>query len=155
MAWFKCKNVAPISGGGNVIGGTTSPTSADGKNGDIYVQYSDYRGWSVDGFTPLSYIRGTGTQYVTTDIIPNFDTQAEIKLNFQSIGEAAVFGSQWDGNGYLLITYSSRLRWHTPGAIDSNVLGNNQDYVVKVNKSSMIINDVVYTGQAASSFANQ
>lgn len=143
-----------VGGGGSVIGGTTLPANADGENGDIYVQYSDWRGWSVDGFTPLSYIQGTGTQYVPTDIIPSVDTQAEIKLNFQSLGQASVFGSQWDGNGYLLMSYSSRLRWHTPGAIDSNVMGINQDYVVKVNKSSLIVDDMTYTGQTASSFAN-
>lgn len=71
--------VVNVEGGGsggskNILGGTTTPTSADGNDGDIYIKYTDYSsggGVLPSGYTPIEYI-ATGNvagPYIDTGVL--------------------------------------------------------------------------------------
>jgi hypothetical protein len=90
---------------------TSGGLTFNGRNGDN----SSYR--------VLEYIESTGTQYIDTGVSPTANTIAEI--NFIPTGgltENAIFGSTWAANGYFLMFYNNKIRWHSKG--DSEDIGN-------------------------------
>lgn len=56
------------------------------------------------GYTELSYIQSTGTQYVDTGLKPNQDSRVLIKLSTSETGSHTVFGADlsWTDNGFAL-----------------------------------------------------
>lgn len=128
------------SGGGggstNVLSGTTAPTSALGSNGDMYLRYSQLPA----GYTPLEYIQSTGSQYISTHYVPSVYTTVALKLNSQMIQESAIFGSEWALNGFFLMFYDAKFRWHSSDAVNSSTIAENTDYTVKADVSGFEVN---------------
>lgn len=129
-------------GGGstNVLSGLSAPSTALGNNGAMYLQYlgipSDY--------SPLEYIQSDGNQYIDTAYVPTTVTSAELKLNAQYIQESAILGSNWAMNGFFLMFYNSKFRWHSGSSADSGTVAVNTDYVVKVSNTSLTVDDATY-----------
>lgn len=129
-------------GGGstNVLTGTSAPASALGSNGDMYLQYSQLPA----GYTPLEYIQSSGTQYISTRYIPSVYTTVALKLNSQMIQDSAIFGSEWALNGFFLMFYDAKFRWHSSDAVNSYTITENTDYTVKANVTGLEVNGTRY-----------
>lgn len=130
-----------VSGGSakNILTGVVAPTPSLGDNGDIYLQYglpSDY--------DALDYIQGTGTQYLKVMYKPNVTTKAKLKVNCQSTGEMAILGATWAIQGFFLMTYQGKFRWHSANAVDSGAIETNTDYEVEVSTTSLIVDGTSY-----------
>lgn len=70
------------------------------------------------GYTELSYIQSSGTQYIDTGCVPSNTLKVAIKLTPISSGmsEHAIFGSTWSITGFFLMFYQNKIRWHSKGA---------------------------------------
>lgn len=75
--------------------------------------YSGSAGILPVGYTPLQYIESTGSQYIDTELIPNQDTEFEVKFsttNALSAGGSfgTILGSResYQSQGYQLTTYT-------------------------------------------------
>ena len=101
------------------------------------------------GYTELEYIEGTGTQYITTDVIANQNTSAEIKFVPTSVYKSnGVFGARtsktsnafniWEPGteGVIIANYNNK------GAVLSNVTSVlNETYVVYLSSTRFSVNN--------------
>jgi hypothetical protein len=137
--------VVNVSGGGgvNILSGTDEPASNIGANGNIYLQYiiNDL----PSGYTRLQYIQSDGSQYINTGHVPTVNTSVKIKLNPQMISESGIFGSKWDLNGFFMMFYQSKFRWHTANAVDSSGITLNNNYVIEASNTGYSVNGESYT----------
>lgn len=115
--------IANISGGGgggakNILGGTTEPTSAEGSDGDIYIQYTDLSS-IPSGYTLLEYIQSNGTQSIDTGVLAstsNLKLEAKMAMTGTSGGNgSALWGGSWAVDGFFLVCYNGVYRWHSGG----------------------------------------
>lgn len=129
-------------GGGstNVLSGTAAPASELGSNGNIYLQYSQLPA----DYTHLEYIQSNGSQYIDTHYIPTVYTTVALKLNPQVIQDSAIFGSEWALNGFFLMFYDAKFRWHSSDAANSATITENMDYTVKADVSGFDVNGTPY-----------
>lgn len=131
-----------VSGGGssNILSGSSEPTAAQGSDGDVYLRYLDV----PSGYTKLEYIQSDGNQYIDTGYIPTQTTSAKLKLNSQNTYESAILGSSWAMNGFFLMFYASRFRWHSGSSADSDNIYTNTDYVVEVSNTKLVVDNTAY-----------
>ena len=99
------------------------------------------------GYVPVEYIESTGTQYIDTGCIPSSGLMLEINLepNSSGVSEHAIFGSAWSANGFFLMFYQGKIRWHSRGASvdvsDYNTAGRND---IVCTQASISVNGAVY-----------
>lgn len=157
---------APASGG---AGGTVGYTggNAGGAGGGAGKDVSESGGAGAAGFikiyrgntnldnntsepyTRLNYIESTGTQYIDTGVAPTTSMKVMINLTPISSGmsEHAIFGSTWAANGFFLMFYQNKLRWHSKGAsvdvTDFNATGENEIFcaptLISVNSNAYVL----------------
>ncbi|MBQ7244808.1 MAG: hypothetical protein IJS34_00320 [Alphaproteobacteria bacterium] len=113
------------------------------------------------GYTELEYIEGTGTQYITTDVIANQNTSAEIKFVPTSVYKSnGVFGARtsktsdafniWEPGieGVIIANLGNK------GAIVSNVTPVlNEAYVVYLSSTRFSVNDYTTTISGTENFS--
>ncbi len=113
------------------------------------------------GYTELEYIEGTGTQYITTDVIANQNTSAEIKFVPTSVYKSnGVFGARtsktsnafniWEPGteGIIIANISNK------GTIVSNVTPVlNETYVVYLSSTRFSVNDYTITISGTENFS--
>ena len=139
--------------GGNVGGAGGKGDSSDnageaGKAGFIKI----YRGNSnfkpdADGVTRLNYIESTGTKYIDTGCAPSNNTKVIINLTPLASGmaENAVFGSTWAANGFFLMFYQNKLRWHSKGAsVDISNFNTSGENEIECTPTKITVNGTSY-----------
>lgn len=99
----------------------------------------------------LEYIEGTGGVRIDTGIAPTASTEADIK--FAPVGtmtENAILGSTWATNGYFLMFYQNRLRWHCRGAwLDMNTTTNKNIYYCHCAPTYITVNGIRYNNSGS------
>lgn len=132
----------PGGGGGstNVLSGTSDPSASQGRNGAMYLKYIAV----PSEYTRLEYIQSDGNQYIDTQYTPTALTSVELKLNPQNVQESAILGANWAMNGFFLMFYQSKFRWHSGSSADSGTVAVNTDYVVEVSNTSLTVDDATY-----------
>ena len=143
---------APGYTGGNYGGkgadGANRNYGEAGKAGFIKI----YRGNSnfkpdADGVTRLNYIESTGTQYIDTGCAPSNNTKIIINLTPLASGmaENAVFGSTWAANGFFLMFYQNKLRWHSKGAsVDISNFNTSGENEIECTPTKITVNGTSY-----------
>jgi hypothetical protein len=106
--------------------------------------------------TELSYLQGTGTQYINTGIIGKSGLKIEIKVKFLSpLSTAFLIGSRTnsDINSFTLLTQNQRLRadYYTVGPLGAT-LTPTQPYVIIKDNNLTYVDGALQPVQAASSF---
>lgn len=107
-----------------------------------------------DGYTPLTYLASTGTQYIDTDFIPNQDTRVVCTASVPVSSNAnGVFGSRYSPayRAYIFVA-SSEGRYGVQYGSDrlyfDPSLNTDQFITIDMNKNTTSINDVTITGNA-------
>lgn len=107
-----------VSGGGgstNILSGTSEPTSVQGSNGDIYLQYVDSDiGPEISAYKRLVSIITTGTQWIDTGFTPSANTKLEFDVEitgYQASSGSFLFGVRSGINfeGYTYADNNKRL----------------------------------------------
>ncbi len=100
-----------------------------------------------DGYTQLSSITSTGTQYIDTGMIPTNRHRLEASFSVNSDGwdNVSVFGSEWSGNGFLLITAGTNVLTYYVNGISKSV-SNVSGSVITVSCSmdTLVVNGTSY-----------
>lgn len=123
---------------------TVNVTSDDGNISGFEVTISKQETVGVSTkYTRLDYIQSNGSQYLDTGITPSDDLEVEISFKPTSaVSEGAIFGSDWSTNGYFLMYYNSKWRFHTRGYVfDSSTSIDVSGFtIIKTATSSITIN---------------
>lgn len=76
-----------------------------------YLGESTFKKYDLpEGYTQLSYIQSTGTQYINTGVIGKSGLEADIKLSFTSISAYGILSSIKDGVRIYMVHMSSN-KW--------------------------------------------
>ena len=112
-----------------------------------------------DGYTRVSYIQSSGSQYIDTGYKPNVNTKLNV-LGFQTqAGGGALLGARAEGtiNRYMLGSYSSSITFFwgntnpdNPYIKSSVATGNFVNFIV--NNSSAIFNATKYSNMNVNTF---
>ena len=66
----------------------------------------------------LDYIESTGTQWIDTGVSPTANTVIDITFTpTGGLSENSIFGSRWAVDGFFLMFYQSKIRWHSGGTV--------------------------------------
>lgn len=143
--------IANISGGGgggstNILSGTDAPTSAQGSDGSIYLQYARYEGNLPSGYTPLSFVEFTGAQSFDVDISVNTsDLKVVSNIIITEVGIEDIWGGSWAINGFFFMVYQEKFRWHSGGkSVDTGSIVKDKMYSIETNKSKLIVDGTEY-----------
>lgn len=145
--------IGDISGGVEILGGTSDPANSLGSNGDIYFKYLDFSDVPAI-YKPLKSIQGTGTQNINTGYTPSIYTKLSMRMNPQYIGSSAVLGSDWSLNGFFLMFYNNAFRWHTATSVDVPAVVS-KDYLIEVDNSGITVDGTKYTTTPSASVTQQ
>lgn len=142
---LKNQVVVNVSGGGggskNILGGTTTPTSADGTDGDIYIKYTDYS--NLSGYTALEYLGvSTSGAYIDTGVKANEIDKFEIDFECTNTpsNDAGIYGYNASGLE-ICVSYYNQLY----AAIDRGSVGITpvvSRHQVQADAQSLIIDGV-------------
>ena len=104
------------------------------------------------GYTELSYIKSTGTQYINTGFKPNQNTRIAMKLSTLETGSHTVFGADlsWTDNGFALGVGFTHYGKET-GTISG--LNNGSPHEVDFNKNSISMDGSTVLTMGASTFS--
>lgn len=100
-----------------------------------------------DEYTELAYIESTGTQWINSGIFPNENIEVTVTLTPLAAGmsENAIFGAQWSINGFFLMFYQSKLRFHSSGAsIDIENFNQTGENEIICSKTGVTVNGTFY-----------
>lgn len=105
-------------GGGTILSGSGNPPSAQGSNGDIYLQY--VASPSIpSGATLLDFVYSPGVEINTG--IPCNTASLAVEIDFMSdagkLSEHGLFGGSWAANGFFFMFYQSKYRFHDGNAV--------------------------------------
>lgn len=95
------------------------------------------------GYTKLSYIQSSGTQYINTEIIPTNYVDVEVKFQLtesQSVGGIISAEKTWQTAMYSVDAWACR--YNT--AYKASAFTENVDYTVRVVGKDFYINDALY-----------
>lgn len=111
----------PGGGSGTIITGAAPPTAAEGADGDIYLQYEDTAS-IISALPPdatlLSYIESSGTQWINTGVPGNTaGLRAELVAQPLATNDQGYFGNAWAANGFFLMVYQGKWRFHSGGSV--------------------------------------
>ena len=104
------------------------------------------------GYTELSYIKSTGTQYVDTGFKPNQNTRVAMKLSTSETGSHTVFGADlsWTDDGFALGVGFTHYGKET-GTISG--LNNGSPHEVDFNKNIISMDGSTVLTMGASTFS--
>lgn len=100
-----------------------------------------------EGYTQLEYIQSTGTQWINSGISPNENIEVTVILTPLAAGmsENAIFGAQWSINGFFLMFYQSKLRFHSSGvSIDIDNFNQTGENEIICTKTGVTVNETFY-----------
>ena len=144
-------------GGTGILYGTGEPTGVQGKNGEIYLKYTStgpvnsYGGTDdiPPGAVRLLAIELTGSQYINTGIPGNTaDLRTELCYQPKSgyTSETPAFGVAWSADGYFLMLYNGKWRFHTHGVVTDDGTASTSDYTtLYTSRSEFRVNQTVYS----------
>ena len=84
---------------------------------NIEIYYGNGSSWvEILAHTEIEWIQCTGTQYIDTGIIPNYQTKIEIGLYSIDYSNCVIFSgaSEWDYGIFTLVYQDSHFRWMYP-----------------------------------------
>ena len=71
-----------------------------------------------ENYFELDYIESTGTQWIDTGVSPTANTIVDITFTpTGGLSENSIFGSRWAVDGFFLMFYQSKIRWHSGGTV--------------------------------------
>ena len=114
-------SVSGGGGGATILSGTSEPTSAQGSNGDIYLQYID-DSQLPSGFESVEYLESSGAQYIDTDIPCNTSDLACEVIWMPTYGytnDRGIFGGAWATNGFFMMLDGGYCKMHDGGAVST------------------------------------
>jgi hypothetical protein len=104
----------------------------------------------------LEYIESTGTQYINTGVVPSETLETEISfIPTGGLTEHAIFGSSWAADGYFLMFFDNKIRWHSGG--DWEDIGNysaGDKVVCHCANKYIIVNGTTYLVDGGENTAN-
>lgn len=97
-------------------------------------------------YTQLEYIESTGTQYINTGVVPSETLETEISfIPTDGLTEHAIFGSSWATNGYFLMFYNNKIRWHSGGKlVDIGSYSAGDKVICHCANKYIIVNGITY-----------
>lgn len=113
----------------------------------LVVNSSQSGGGLPEGYTQLEYIQSTGTQWINSGISPNENIEVTVILTPLAAGmsENAIFGAQWSINGFFLMFYQSKLRFHSSGvSIDIDNFNQTGENEIICTKTGVTVNETFY-----------
>lgn len=113
-------------------------------------------GYFLCNYSYLGYIQSSGSQYIDTGISPTSDTEVEIAFTpTGGLTENAILGSTWATNGYFLMFFQNKIRWHSGGSVVDIGSYNIGDKVVcHCANNYIIVNGVRYSIAGGSNTTN-
>jgi len=108
------------------------------------------------GYTELEYIQSSGTQYINTGIAPTSDMKVEISfIPTNGLTEHSIFGSSWAVDGFFLMIYQGKIRFHSGGSvIDAVSCSAGNRYIMECTNSYIKINGTSYSISGGANTAN-
>lgn len=102
--------------------------------------------------TELEYIRGSGTQYINTEIMPNQDTRLDLQASFTQTGSHTIVGADlgWTANGF-----SIGVGFAHYGTDTSNINGMNDGlmHLISMDKNTLSVDGVSVHTFSAQTFS--
>lgn len=94
----------------------------------------------------LEYIESSGSQHIETEVVPTDNMVSEIVFTpTGSLTENAIFGSSWAANGYFLMLYQGKVRWHSGGkSVDVGPFNAGDKLTCKCSNSYIYVNGTRY-----------
>lgn len=131
-------------GGVTILSGNTEPSAGQGSNGAIYLKY--HASILPSGYTDAEYIVFAGAQYFDTGISANTaDLRVVATLMPTATSEQAFYGGAWSENGFFLMAYGGKYRWHSGGkAVDGPSIVVGEWVEIESNKSELIVDGTTY-----------
>ena len=100
------------------------------------------------GYTRLASIKSSGTQYIDLDDYPSADLKIEITLTPDAsyMSEHAILGAAWAADGFFLMFYQNKLRFHSKGAsVDISNVNTTGKNVIVCTQNSITVNGTKYS----------
>lgn len=98
-------------------------------------------------YQEVEYIQSSGTQYIDTGVSPstNLITQVDFIPDSSAMSEHAIFGSTWSANGYFMMFYQNKLRWHSSGkSVDVSAFNANTENNIVCSRTGLNVNGTMY-----------
>lgn len=94
----------------------------------------------------LTYIEGTGTQFINTGIAGNVFTRIilEILPSNNTLYENAFICSAWSEQGPLLISYRNKWRWHAGSVVDDGTIDTSNYSIIDMDLTGFYVNNTRY-----------
>lgn len=144
-------NVGGGGGSTNVLSGDSSPTAAQGSNGDIYLEYLS--NVLPSGYTKRTYLEFVSGAYINTTVIP-------ISIGIECSVSDLVYGNDkhWfgtdagsSGSYTHFTTYSNKYFWGLSGTEASGGSWSAGDHLLLFNVENQIVLDGTVIGTGVSS----
>ena len=121
--------------GGSAVSGVTRNVSG---NLDLYF---------TEAYIPLEYIEATGTQWINTGVPGNTaGLHVELAVQPTAINDQGYFGNAWATNGFFLMIYQGKWRFHSGGSVvDDGAISVSADYSLVLENTSLTVNETVYS----------
>lgn len=137
-------------GGSTILSGADAPTAAVGADGYIYLQYEDTA--SIIAALPsdatlLSYIESSGTQWINTGVPGNTaGLRAELVVQPLATNDQGYFGNAWAANGFFLMIYQSKWRFHSGGgSVDDGLVDTTAYSTLLLENNKLTVNGVAFS----------
>lgn len=132
-------------GGATILSGVSTPSSAVGGNGDLYLQYFSSEELP-SGYAALDYVGFGNNQYFDTGISCNTQSLRVVAdVAITAINTEALWGGRWSESGYFFMIYNGIFRWHSGGkAVDAINVSTNTWYKIETTKAGITIDGVYY-----------
>ena len=96
-------------------------------------------------YTELEYIEATGTQWINTGVKPSLTLNVELEYAPSAISAMAIFGAYWIENGYFLMTYQNKFRFHSRNnVVDSNTISAGTKYSIYTDITKLVVNETQF-----------
>lgn len=94
----------------------------------------------------VKYLASTGEQYINTGVTPTATLETEISFTpTDGLMENAIFGSSWARDGYFLMFFEKKIRWHSGGNwVDIGSYNAGDKVVCHCTNSYITVNGVKY-----------
>ena len=114
------------------------------------VRFAFLGGGDIDGAPDadrVDYIESDGTQAINTGIKPSTGLVTEIELQPLEghVGENAIFGASWAANGYFLMFYNSKYRFHSRGkSVDVAISAYDRPETLSCSPTAFVVGGVAH-----------
>lgn len=146
-------SVANAGGGSNISFADEAPSNGDGEDGELRMVYAANL---PNGYTRITSIKGTGSQYINTGFTPDSNSRIVMDVQWAGTGGGSFFGSRntnsatATGNNTLFITADGLPRCDYYGTSVTGSIIPTSRIIVDRNKNVTTIGDATVTNTAAS-----